>query len=231
MEGAELPTGTGEGGSPRRSPSPPDSTAKTGVGRRRPRNGRGQFASDCWRLTADGFIRPPREADVRHGKFELVDGMLEITYRPSETKVLVFGPASYFVDSDHGGALAEGKLLVYFVQTPDAKPILGQSLFRIRTPTSTVTNGGRSDFELVVNKTPACHVRVFNGTADVQLAGLSLTKRLQAGESLLVQRTPNPRIHHFQQPGHEPANADIGPGSAEVRPLGRGGAKANDDRN
>jgi hypothetical protein len=165
------------------------------------------------------------QADMRHGKFELAGGMLEITYRPSETKVVLFGPATYFVDSEHGGSLAAGKLLVYFVQTPDANPILDHPLFRVRTPTATVIDGGRSDFELVVNKVPASHVLVFNGSAEVQLAGLSLTRRLQAGDSLLVERAPNHGLVVFVNPDTNPPKPLFAQGRPKYPRVARGEQK------
>ena len=46
------------------------------------------------------------------GVFELAGGMVEVTYEDTGRKVLLVGPATYFVDSSESGALLDGLALV-----------------------------------------------------------------------------------------------------------------------
>jgi hypothetical protein len=159
------------------------------------------------------------EADMRHGKFELAEGRLEITYQDTDTRVLLVGPATYFVDSSSGGILAEGRLFVYFLEKPNAKKVLDHPLFRVRTPTVIVTDGGGSEFEIDVNKTPSTHVVVLQGKADVQLAGRHATRTLQAHDSLLVRRLPNHGLEIFLNPDKPHRNTMFADQRPKYRPV------------
>ena len=86
------------------------------------------------------------QTDIRHGTFELAAGKVEITYEETGTRVLLVGPANYYVDSSNSGALLDGLVFVYFLERPDAKTILEHPLFHVRTPTVLVTDGGGSEF-------------------------------------------------------------------------------------
>ena len=148
-------------------------------------------------------------ADVRRGVFELAGGMVEVTYKDTGRKVLLVGPATYFVDSSESGALLDGLALVYSLQRPDAKTILEHPLFRIRTPTVVVTDGGGSEFMVGVDKTPESHVSVLGGRAEVQLAGRSATKTLQTRDEIFVKLLPNHGLQVRIPPGNDNMKATI----------------------
>jgi hypothetical protein len=131
------------------------------------------------------------EEDVRHGKFELASGILEITYADTGAKVLLAGPVTYFVDSAHSGALAHGKMVFHLAYKPTPQEVWARPLFRVRTPTVIVTDHGGAEFGIEVDKTPQSHVAVFRGVADVQLAGRHVARALRQDDSVSVKRLAN----------------------------------------
>ena len=87
------------------------------------------------------------------------------------------------------GILAEGRAFFYFLEKPDAKAILDHPLFRVRTPTLIVTDGGGSQFEIDVNKTPSSHMVVLSRPGRRSISGPEgnedhAGKRVPAGEAV-----------------------------------------------
>ena len=76
------------------------------------------------------------------------------------------------------GTLLDGLALVYSLQRPDAKTIFEHPLFRIRTPTVVVTDGGGSEFMVGVDKTPESHVSVLGRPSGSPVGGAECHENL-----------------------------------------------------
>jgi hypothetical protein len=144
---------------------------------------------------------------------------VEIAYPGAGTRVLLIGPATYFVDSPYSGALAEGRLFVYYLETPDSKTILAHPLFRVRSPTLIVTDEGGAEFEIDANKTPSTHMVVFHGRVEAQLAGRRATRTLKASDSLLVSLMANHGLAVFVDPDKHRLRPLFAQGPAKYRPF------------
>ena len=128
-------------------------------------------------------IKPPTDFGrlVAGQQLAINVGLLEVTYG-SGARVILEGPANYTVAKRNGGRLDLGRLVA---QVPE----VAQG-FAVQTPTSTVVDLG-TEFGVVVDKTRACDVFVYDGTVEVEpleTDGRPSGKkhRLTAGQSLRV---------------------------------------------
>jgi hypothetical protein len=134
---------------------------------------------DC-RFAADSKTEDQRpKTGVSLGdKFNLVSGLLEITY-DTGARVILQGPVTYTVESSAGGFLAVGKLTARVenpesqglrpkTQDPNPKsPNHQTSKFVVRTPTAMVTDLG-TEFGVEVARSGETTSHVFRGSIRVE---------------------------------------------------------------
>jgi hypothetical protein len=159
---------------------------------------------DC-RFAADSKPQAPRTKTVVSigDKFNLVSGLLEITY-DTGAKVILQGPVTYTVESPASGFLSVGRLTasVENSKTKDQRPkteaphpssLIPHPLFAVRTPTATVTDLG-TEFGVEVTTKGDTVSHVFRGVVEVQplghdAKGEAHAVRLTDNESVRVQRS------------------------------------------
>ncbi len=110
-------------------------------------------------------------------KYELVSGLMEITY-DSGAKVILQGPCTYEVESTAGGYLALGKLTAKVEkersevrgQKSDHYPLstIHYPLFSVRTPTALITDLG-TEFGVEVDEVGVTESHVFRGSVKVEV--------------------------------------------------------------
>jgi hypothetical protein len=133
--------------------------------------------ADC-QLTADSKAKGLRSktAVTIGDKFNLVSGLLEITY-DSGARVILQGPVTYTVESSAGGFLSVGKLTAKVdkgseirdksTDIPHPSSLIPHPLFVVRTPTATVTDLG-TEFGVDVTQSGETTSHVFRGSVRVQ---------------------------------------------------------------
>jgi hypothetical protein len=112
-------------------------------------------------------------------KFNLVSGLLEITYNTGG-RVILQGPVRYEVDSVAGGYLRIGKLTAKVNKglgirdkspdIPHPSSLIPHPLFIVRTPTAAVTDLG-TEFGVEVDEKGTTTSYVLRGSVRVQIAG------------------------------------------------------------
>jgi hypothetical protein len=136
-------------------------------------------------------------------KYELVSGLMEITY-DTGAKVLLQGPVTYEVESQNGGYLSVGKLTARVekraedggrkadVSNPQSLIPNPSPLFIVRTPTATVNDLG-TEFGVEVDRHGNTASHVFRGSVEVKSAATpdatsGATRILHANESATITR-------------------------------------------
>jgi hypothetical protein len=150
---------------------------------------------DCrW---VDPRTAPPGFDRIAAGrKFDLASGLLEITY-DTGAKVILEGPSTYEVESNHGGRLSLGRLTALVEKKGERGQGRGERgqdiaankqatignhrsasslasppipLFSIRTPTAVITDLG-TEFGVEVDKSGAGKTRVYQGKVELRIGG------------------------------------------------------------
>jgi hypothetical protein len=142
----------------------------------------------------------PKTAVSLGDKFNLISGLLEITYNTG-ARVILQGPVTYEVESPAGGFLSVGKLTAKVDKgseirdrspdIPHPSTLIPHPLFVVRTPTAMVTDLG-TEFGVEVARSGETTSHVFRGTIRVQAAAIDGRTRgdghiLRENESVRVE--------------------------------------------
>ncbi len=127
-------------------------------------------------------------------KYELVSGLLEITY-DTGAKVILQGPCTYEIESATGGFLSLGKLTARVEnavpQSPNPKSQILNPKFVVRTPTAVVTDLG-TEFGVEVTREGDTDTQVFQGNIRVVTGaggdGVTADRVCHEGEAVRVDR-------------------------------------------
>jgi hypothetical protein len=184
-------------------------------------------------------------------KFDLASGLLEVTY-DSGAKVILEGPCTYEVESNHGGRLSLGRLTALVEKKGERGQGRGERgqdiaanqqstignhrsasslsslhapLFVVRTPTAVITDLG-TEFGVEVDKSGAGKTRVYQGKVELRVGGGDAKEtrviRLGRDQSARVEIGKDRVARAVRETGRLPTFVRQMPKRAPIRLFGTG---------